>query len=102
MTSQASQALGPDVRPDLDAASELELSQVAAPLSERDRKRLADFYARLIAEADAELPLVREIRPGAARWARRVTRQRADRLVRVLSPARRAAVGVSTGSGVAA
>lgn len=82
----------------LDSVAAVELSQVTAPLAESDRKRLADFWAHVIAESGAELPRAETPADGSRR-ARRVERQRADRLVRVLSTACRIA---EPGSGVAA
>lgn len=76
---------------EFDNLSAAELEQVTSPLSESDRVRLTEFYTHLIAAAGAELPGVREVPPGEARRARRTTRQRAGRLVRILSPARRTA-----------
>lgn len=69
-------------------------------LDSSDRERLAEFYAHLIADAGADLPPRLDAVAGASRRARRVERQRADRLVRVLSAARRSTT--RSGSGVAA
>lgn len=82
----------------LEGVSAMELSQVTAPLSESDREWLAEFWARMIAESGAQLPRP-EASAGGARPARRAERQRADRLVRVLSTTCR---GAGSGTGVAA
>lgn len=69
---------------------------------EHERARLLEYYGHLVGEAGAEFPSVVEVPlPGAARRARRVARQRADELVRVLSAARRASAA-DTHAGVAA
>lgn len=76
----------------LDGVTAVALAQATTPLATSDRARLTEFYERLIAEAGAELPPMREVPPpSAARHARRLARQRADRLVRVLTTVRRAA-----------
>lgn len=79
----------------LDDVSVLELSQVTAPLGETDRTRLSEFYAHLIARSGAELPSVSRAAVDGSRRSRRVERQRADHLVRVLSTARSAATNRS-------
>jgi hypothetical protein len=83
---------------ELDGVCAVELSQVTAPLSDSDRCRLAEFWAAVIAESGAEWPMA-EVRAGESRRARRAQRQRADRLVRVLSTASQSAF---PGLGVAA
>lgn len=62
--------------------------------------QLAEFYARLITDTGVELASASALSPGESRRARRVERQRASRLVRALSTARRPSLG--TGSVVAA
>lgn len=73
---------------------------VTRPL-DSDVAQLAEFYSRLIAESGAELTPASAVPPSEARRMRRVERQRASRLVRVLSTARRTAPAGS-GSAVAA
>lgn len=86
-----------------DEASATELAHLAGPLTDSELARLTDFYDSLIAEAGADVPSTSEIPPpGAARAARRVARQRADRFVRVLSAARRTAEDEAAATGVAA
>lgn len=85
-----------------DAALAVEPVQVSGPLPDAHRVRLADYYGQLIAEAGADLPALAEVPPpGAARRSRRVARQRADRLVRVLSTVRGTASAAGS-TGVAA
>lgn len=78
----------------------VELSQITAPLSDSDRARLTEYWSRVVAEAGADLPVRGEAPARSARRARRVQRQWAVRLVRVLSGSRRDAF--SRLSGVAA
>lgn len=66
------------------------------------RAHLLEYYSHLIAEAGADFAFGVEVPfPGAARQARRVARQSADHLVRVLSASHRANA-VSASMGVAA
>lgn len=92
MTSQAGQPSGwpweplTELVPDLTEVPATDLAVTAAPLSESDRARLTEYWSRVIAEVGADLA----DRKGPAhpsRRARRVARQRADQLVRVLPSA---------------
>lgn len=80
-----------------DDVPAVELSHLAAPLSDSDRARLTEYWSRVIAEAGADLPDRREAPAHPARRARRVWRQRTVRLVRVLPPARRDAAAEPAG-----
>lgn len=104
MTSQAGQVAAPsltcsfdEIAPDLDDVTAAELSVIESPLSDPDRRRLTEYWSRVVAECDADLPRF-EAPARPMRRARRVERQHTNRLVRVLRVVRDDdAAAISTG-----